>query len=359
MTTLVTGGTGFLGRHLVRKLLDQGEDVRVFTRSFDIELADQGAEIVEGSLTEAADVRRAVDGVERVYHLAGKVTRDPSRAHEMYNLHVEGTRRLFGALLDESIDKIVYASTSGTVGVGEKPDFLATDDSPMAEPIVRGWPYYLSKIYAERVCEKFVEDHDLPVVVMRPTLLLGPGDRNRSSTGDVILFLKRKIPAAMPGGISFVDVRDTAEGFISAMERGGVGESYLLGACNLPISDFMKRLEHITGLPRPKLPVPGKAAVFGSKLLDRAMSAVGLESELDPVSVEMAQYFWYIDSTKAERELDWSPRSPNETLRDTVRWIRKNHPEFAARKGRRNPPSDYVPEETVEYAEELANNKDR
>lgn len=358
MTTLVTGGTGFLGRHLVHRLLDRGEDVRVFTRSFDIELADRGAEIVEGSLTDASDVRRAVDGVDAVYHLAGKVTRDRSQAHTMYNLHVEGTRRLFGALLDESVDKIVYASTSGTVGVSDNPDFVATDDSPMAESIVRDWPYYLSKIYAERVCEKFVEDHDLPVVIMRPTLLLGPGDRNRSSTGDVILYLERKIPAAMPGGISFVDVRDTADAFIAAMDSGNVGESYLLGACNLPISDFLKRLEDITGLPRPKLPVPGKAAVFGSKWLDRAMKAVGLESDLDPVSVEMAQYYWYIDATKAKRELDWSPRSPNETLRDTVRWIQKNHPEFAAKKGRRDPPSDLVPEETVEFAEELSKKKD-
>ncbi|MGM0558303.1 MAG: NAD-dependent epimerase/dehydratase family protein [Myxococcota bacterium] len=358
MTTLVTGGTGFLGRHLVQKLLDRGEDVRVFTRSFDIELADIGAEIVEGSLTEASDVRRAVDGVDRVYHLAGKVTRDRSRAHTMYDLHVEGTRRLFGALREESVDKVVYASTSGTVGVGEDPDFLATDDSPMAESLVRDWPYYLSKIYAERVCQKFIDDYDLPVVVMRPTLLLGPGDRNRSSTGDVILFLKRKIPAAMPGGMSFVDARDTADAFIAAMERGGVGESYLLGACNLPISDFLKRLEHITGLPRPKLPVPGKAAVFGSRLLDRAMKAVGMESDLDPVSVEMAQYYWYIDSTKARRQLEWTPRSPNETLRDTVRWIQKNNPEFGEKRTRRKPPSEFVPEETVEYAEELARNKD-
>lgn len=358
MTTLVTGGTGFLGRHLVRKLIDRGEDVRVFTRSFDIELADMGATIVEGSLTEAADVRRAVDGVERVYHLAGKVTRDQSRAHTMYDLHVEGTRRLFGALLEEDIEKVVYASTSGTVGVGETADFLATEESPMAEPIVRDWPYYLSKIYAERVCQKFVKDHDFPVVIMRPTLLLGPGDRNRSSTGDVILFLKRKIPAAMPGGISFVDVRDTADAFIAAMERGGVGESYLLGACNLPISDFLKRLEDITGLPRPKLPIPGKAAVFGSRLFDRAMKAIGMESDLDPVSVEMAQYYWYIDATKAKHELEWTPRSQNETLRDTVRWIQKNHPEFATKKGRRNPPSDYVPDETVEYAEELSKKKD-
>ncbi|MFW5968171.1 MAG: NAD-dependent epimerase/dehydratase family protein, partial [Persicimonas sp.] len=108
MTTLVTGGTGFLGRHLVDKLVARGEDVRVLTRTFDPSLADRGVEVVEGSLGRAEDVRRAVEGVRRVYHLAGKVERDPRRAHLMYELHVEGTRRLLGALVDEDVEKVVY-----------------------------------------------------------------------------------------------------------------------------------------------------------------------------------------------------------------------------------------------------------
>lgn len=354
MPTLITGGTGFLGRHLVAKLLDRGEDVRVLTRSFDLELADQGADIVEGSLTDPQDVRRAVDGVDRVYHLAGKVERDRSRAHRMYDLHVEGTRRLLGALVDQDVDKIVYASTSGTVGVSKDSDFVATDDSPTVERLVRQWPYYLSKIYAERVCEKFIADQDMPIVMMRPTLLLGPGDRNQSSTGDVVKFMQKKIPATMPGGMSFVDVRDVADAFIAAMDEADPGQTYLLGAANLPVSDFFKRLEDITGIARPKLPVPGKAAVVGARLLDRTLKAFGKKADVDPVSVEMAQYFWYIDSTKARDELDWQPRAANETLRDTVRWIQKHHPQFATRSKRRTPPEEYVPKETVDFAEKMA-----
>ncbi len=354
MTTLVTGGTGFLGRHLVQKLLDRGEDVRVLTRSFDLELADLGADLIEGSLSNPADVHAAVEGVQRVYHLAGKVERERSRAHRMYDLHVEGTRRLLGALVDQDVDKVVYASTSGTVGVSKDPNFVATDDSPTAEKLVRNWPYYLSKIYAERVCRKFVADHDLPIVMMRPTLLLGPGDRNQSSTGDVVLFLQKKIPAMMPGGMSFVDVRDVADAFIAAMDKAPAGESYLLGAANLPVSDFFKRLEDITGVPGPKLAVPGKAAVIGARLLDRTMKVFGKKADVDPVSVEMAQHYWYVDSTKARDELDWKPRAANDTLRDTVRWIQKYHPEFAPRSKRRNPPAEFVPQETVDFAEKLA-----
>jgi len=357
MTTLVTGGTGFLGRHLVRKLLADEADVRVLTRSFDRELAEWGAEITEGSLTDTDDVERAVDGVDRIYHLAGKVDRRPDRAHEMYELHVDGTRRLLEAADEEEVERVVVASTSGTVGVGEHSEFVATEESAYREDLLRGWPYYLSKIYAERVCREFIEDHDLEVVLMRPTLLLGPGDVNSSSTNDVVLFLKRKIPATMAGGISFVDVRDTADAFVRAMDVGNSGDAYLLGQANLTLEELFERLEALSGVPSPNLPVPDSLMVAGAKALDSASRALGTDSEIDPISVEMAQYFWYIDSSKAERELDWSPRAPDRTLRDTIQWIRKYHPDFAGEK-RQSPPEEFVPRETLEYAEQMAKSDD-
>ena len=355
MTTLVTGGTGFLGRHLVSQLIAQGRGpVRVLTRRFDLELADLGVELIEGTLSEAADVRRAVEGVTHVYHLAGRVERDPSRAHLMYELHVEGTRRLLDALRDQPVEKIVVASTSGTVGVGTTPDFMGREGSPTTERIVKDWPYYLSKIYAERVCERFITHHKLPIVLMRPTLLLGPGDHNQSSTGDVLLFMRRKVPAALSGGLSFVDVRDTADAFIRAMDRAPAGSTYLLGATNLTLSDFFHRLADITGIPGPRLPLPDSSIALGARLLKRAMNAIGREADLDPVSVEMARHFWYIDASLARQELDWSPRSPDATLRDTVRWIEQHHPEFApASLPHRTPPPEFVPLETIEFARKL------
>ncbi|MBA2663822.1 MAG: NAD-dependent epimerase/dehydratase family protein [Bradymonadaceae bacterium] len=350
MTTLVTGATGFLGRHLVDQLLARGEHVRALTRSFDLELADLGVEIVEGDFTDPEALERAVDGVSHVYHLAGKVERDPSHAHRMYSLHVDGTRHLLAALRTQKLEKIVVASTSGTVGVGTSPNFMATDDSPTVELLVKSWPYYLSKIYAERVCQDAIDDHAMPIVMMRPTLLLGPGDRRESSTGDVVLFMQKKIPSSMSGGISFVDARDTAQAFILAMDKAPVGAKYLLGACNLTLADFFKRLEELSGVKAPWLPIPDRAALFGTKLLDAAFRSVGKRPDLDPVSVDMARHFWYIDSTRAQDELGWTPRNANETLRDTVRWIERHHPEFAPRNVRKLPPAGFVPQETLDYA---------
>ena len=349
MTTLVTGGTGFLGRHLVELLVARGEPVRVMARSFDLELADLGVELVEGSMTDPQDIRRAVEGVEQVYHLAGRVERQPKHAHLMYDLHVEGTRHLLDALRDQPVRRIVYASTSGTVGVSHDPDHVATEESPTTEQIVKRWPYYLSKIYAERVVQRFVERHELPIITMRPTLLLGPGDRKSSSTGDVLRFLERKIPATVQGGLSFVDVRDAAQAFVLAMDQGRPGESYLLGACNLTLERFFKRLSDLSGVRAPWLPLPNEAMLMGSRLLDRAMRALGREAALDPVSVEMAQHYWYIDSSKAERELGWTPRNANETLRDTIDWLRAYHPELAPDPHGKLPPEEFVPAVTLDY----------
>jgi dihydroflavonol-4-reductase len=122
---------------------------------------------------------------------------------------------------------------------------------------------------------------------------------------------------------------------------------------NLTLADYFKRLEDITGIKAPWLPIPGKAALFGSRLLDRAHRAVGKRADVDPVSVEMAQYYWYIDASKAREDLGWKPRNPNDTLKDTVRWIERHHPAFAPAKSRKAPPAGFVPPETLAYAEEL------
>lgn len=364
MTTLVTGGTGFLGRHLVERLAVRGEKVRVLTRSENPGLSALGVEVIQGSIERVEDIQRAIKGVTQVYHLAGKVERDRTKAHTMYALHVDATRLFFRALSDaqrpsgQALKKIVYASSSGTVGVGDTEGFMAYDDAPFAEQTVRNWPYYLSKIYAERVCEHFIEHHQLPIVMMRPTLLLGPGDHTESSTGDVIQFLDRKIPATMPGGISFVDARDTAAAFISAMDRAEPGSSYLLGAANMTFEEFFERLSELSGVPAPRLPMPGKAAVKGAKFLDFALRSFGRTPEIDPASVEMAQHFWYIDSSRAREELGFQPRPANETLRDTINWIRANRHTQRNNKDRRYnraaPPEEYVPRETIEFAKTIA-----
>jgi dihydroflavonol-4-reductase len=185
--------------------------------------------------------------------------------------------------------------------------------------ILAAWPYYRSKLYAERAAL----DRNAPgfeVIAVNPSLLLGPGDVNGSSTGDVAQFLEQKVPVVPAGGLSFVDARDAAAGMILAMEKGRPGERYLLSAANMSIEAFFGRLERISGVPAPRLRMPRSIGLAraGAHLLERVQKHLPMDLPLDPISAEMGQHFWYVDATKARRELGWEPRDPLVTLSETV-----------------------------------------
>ena len=227
MKLLVTGATGFLGSALVPMLVDAGHEVRALSRTGS---GPAGCEIVRGDVRDAESVERAVAGVEGLYHLAGLVSREPADARKMYELHVDGTRKLLAAAERAGVRRVVLASSSGTIGVS-RTRRVATEEDDYPIETVGKWPYYLSKIYEEKIAIE-ASHRGLPVVVLNPSLLLGPGDARMSSTQDVFRFLMGRIPVMPRGGISFVDVRDAAQAFVAALTRGNAGERHLLGAAN-------------------------------------------------------------------------------------------------------------------------------
>jgi dihydroflavonol-4-reductase len=323
--TLVTGGTGFLGSHLVRLLADEGATaLRVLSTSAPGWLEESGVETFVGSVTSPEDVRRAVEGVAEVYHLAGRVSREPGDAHLMYQLHVDGTRVLCEAAREAGVGSIVMASTSGTVAVTETGDVVPDEDWPTPLDIVSRWPYYASKVYQERVALENFNGKGRRLVLMNPSLLLGPGDERLSSTKVVLDFLARKIPTVPKGGLSFVDARDAAAAFRAAMERGAHGERYLLGSANWTFDKFFGRLERITKVPAPFLSLPSKLSLTGARALSSLYKHWKLAPPVEPAEIEMADYFWYLDSSRAQERLGFSPRDPQETLLDTVRYVRQN-----------------------------------
>ena len=192
-------------------------------------LEELGVETLAGSITSPETVARAVEGVSEIYHLAGRVSREPEDAHLMYGLHVEGTRLLCEAARGAGVKSLVMASTSGTIAVTETGDVVPDEDWPTPLDIVSRWPYYASKVYQERVALENFNGKGQRLVIMNPSLLLGPGDERLSSTKVVLDFLARKIPTVPKGGLSFVDARDAAAAFRAAMESGAHGARYLLG----------------------------------------------------------------------------------------------------------------------------------
>lgn len=319
MKILVTGATGFLGRHLVAALVDRGHAVTALCRHDDARLAAQGVAIARGDVLDAASVRAAAEGCEVVLHAAGKVSRRPEDAEDLYRIHVEGTKRVLDACRDAGVRRAVIASTSGTVAVSEDPKDVRDERAPEPTSLLARWPYYRSKLYAEKAAlDRNTKDFE--VVSVNPTLLLGPGDERLSSTSDVVNFLEKKIPFLPAGGMSFVDARDAAEAMILAMDRGKAGERYLVSAQNLSIEAFFGRLSRLSGVPAPKLRTPRSVlfAGLGVSLIEKVGGKVGFEPPVDKISAEMAQCFWYVNAAKAARELGWTHRDPGDTLADTL-----------------------------------------
>lgn len=322
---LVTGATGFLGAHLVRVLVNAGHEVVAFARKAPAEGVLPKAAIVRlGDILDPSSVKDAAAGCIGVFHCAGKVSRNPDDAEMLQKLHVQGTKSVLAACKEAGVKRAVIASTSGTVAISDDPDHIATetDETPIA--IINHWPYYRTKLFAERAALE-MNSSDFEVVSVNPTILLGPGDRDGSSTGDVRSFLEKKLPAVPGGGLSYVDVRDAAEAMWLAMQKGKPGERYLIGACNVTMGELFSRLERVSGVRAPIIPMPRmpNASRAGATLLERAMGKLGLQLPIDPVTLEMSQYFWYLDANKAETVLGWSSRDPMQTLRDTVDDLRE------------------------------------
>lgn len=319
MKLLVTGGTGFLGTHLVPKLLEAGHEVRLIGRTKPAAPGLAKAEFVQGDLKDREAVRRSLQGVEAVYHLAGLVSFQDKDARRMYELHVDATRELLRDVREAGVKRFILASTSGTIAVS-KEERIGTEDDDYPITVVGKWPYYLSKIYEEKLALEYCRKHSIPLVVLNPSLLMGPGDDRLSSTWMVVKFLNRELPAMPGGGMCFVDARDAAEAFVSALTRGELYGRHLMGV-NMSMADFFDRLERLTGVSAPRLHLPSKANVLGAKLLDRWAKLRGTKPALDPQEVEVGEHYFYVDASKAERELGFKARDPQETLHDTVQHI--------------------------------------
>src|SRR5436190_13054499 len=293
-TTLITGGTGFLGSHLVRQLVESGaKDIRVMATSIPAWLTGLGVDTFEGSVTNQEHVTRAVEGVNEIYHLAGKVSREKDDAREMYKLHVDGTRMLCDAARGSGVRTIVLASSSGTIAVTDKSDEILDETYPPPLDIIARWPYYASKAYQEMAALERFSGKDQRLIIMNPSLLLGPGDDRLSSTKVVLDFMARKIAAVPNGGLNFVDVRDTAAAFRVAMQKGRHGQRYLLGAVNWTFVKFFDRLARLTKVASPRLAFPSKVAVTGAQVIDSLFRQWKFTSPVQADEVEMAEYFWY------------------------------------------------------------------
>lgn len=337
---LCTGGTGFLGLHLIPLLLASKAKVRVLSRSppGDGEFIE-GVEYVSGSISNFQDVNRACLGVDGIFHLAGLVvhTRREEEKKRMYDTNVTGTMNVLRAAHTQKIKRVVYASSSGVIACSQYyKEHL--DDMAYCLDVVQNWPYYASKIEAEIQGKEYAAAHGIDFIMMRPSVMLGPGDVRFRSTHIILQYMDGKVPITPTGGYSFVDVRDAAMAFKVAMEKGEGGEGYFLTAINPTTSEFFDSLTLLSKSPKPKLSVPPTLLIAAVKIVDAFNQRVRGQwnSSMDPVRVEMSTHFWSASSSKAKKQLNFTPRDPKKTLTDTIRWIELNRERFGHAKGHNN-----------------------
>jgi dihydroflavonol-4-reductase len=312
---LVTGGAGFIGTHLVRALLERGDDVRVLARrttriqhleGLDIEMAT-------GDVTDRRAVRRAVAGVERVFHVAGRTSMRRQDRDAVFATNVGGTRIVMEESLRAGVERVIHTSSISAIGAAKPRG--AVDENSRFEIGHLGIAYVNSKHEAEHEALRAAA-RGLDVVFVNPTFVLGPDDPTRTSMGLVRRFLLGQIPVYVDGGLNVVDVRDVATGHLLADRKGRSGERYILGGRNFTLDRLFADLARISGFSPPITKVPLAVALGGVELAGRLR--LPLPSSHD--EVRGGALWWTARSTKAKNELGFKPRPHEETLEEAVQW---------------------------------------
>jgi dihydroflavonol-4-reductase len=325
MKALVTGGTGFVGSHLVRRLLDRGAEVRCLARPSSRldNLKDLPVEICSGDLRDLDSLKLAAKGVRVIYHCAADYRlwcRDP---REMYESNVNGSRNVCRAAFDESVERVVYTSTVGALGLngdGRPSD----EDTPVAISDMIGH-YKRSKFLAEEEVRGWVA-RGLPAVIVNPSTPIGELDIKPTPTGKIIVdFLNGKMFGYVDTGMNLVDVRDCAEGHVLAAERGRVGERYILGGQNVTLKEMFDSLARVTGVRSPETKVPHWVAETYARLENFwSVNIASRAPEVPLESVRMSRHKMWFDSSKAVAELGL-PQSPIENaLARAVEWFQEH-----------------------------------
>jgi len=316
---LVTGASGFLGWHVAHTLIARGHRVRALVRPTS-RLQDLDVEPVTGDLRDPASLERAVTGCTLVFHVAADYRLWSRHPNELYESNVTGTRNLLVAAKKADVERFVYTSTVGCIGI---PMQGVGDESQPCTLEEMSGDYKRSKFQAEQIALEFARS-GFPVVIVNPTAPVGDHDFKPTPTGKIILdFINGKMPAYIDTGLNLVDARDVALGHVLAAERGRSGERYILGCENLSLKEILDRLEKITGKKAPALQLP-YAVAYAAGVVTTAWSAVSGHPPLAPLeAVRMAKKKMFVTHAKASRELGYNPGPVDAALARAVAWFRE------------------------------------
>ena len=323
MRAFVTGGTGFIGGAVVRKLLEAGHEVRALIRpgTDTRQLDGLPVERVAGDLDGRDNLQRGIAGCDWVFHIAALYSYWGHRWDDFYRTNVEGTRQVLEAARLEGVERLVYTSSIAVLGV-HKDRTPATEDA-LGTLADRIGPYQRSKFLAEEAVREYVQQ-GLPVVIVNPSTPVGVGDHKPTPTGQIMVdFLNGRMPAYVDTGLNIVDVEDVAAGHLLAAERGRIGERYILGGENLTLRQILDLLADVSGRPRVRFRIPHSVALAWS-YVDVTLARLNPRRTpaATPEKVRLSRRYEFFDPGKAVRELGLPQTPAREALCKAVEWYR-------------------------------------
>ncbi|MGB1276844.1 MAG: NAD-dependent epimerase/dehydratase family protein [Nannocystaceae bacterium] len=309
---LLTGATGYLGANLLRRLLADGEEVRVLLRhgSGSESLAGLEVERVYGDLRDAEAVHAGMRDVTQVYHCAAKtswVAGNAASRRELFEINVIGTRNVLDAAHRAGVERVVATGSFAAVGSERSDPLLPVNEAVPYDPFARNLPYQTTKAFAEQECWKAAAT-GLDVVVATPTVLIGPHDYKLSRFGGLLCdFAHQRLRSFAPGGVEFGSIRDICEGHLLAMKSGRCGEKYLLSSEYLTADGLMELFEEVTQVPRPRMRLPGTLMGGFSRVLEAARVSERVRGWASSGIWRLMHLRRHADISKARLELGYTP----------------------------------------------------
>ncbi|HTH17650.1 MAG TPA: hopanoid-associated sugar epimerase, partial [Magnetospirillum sp.] len=315
---LVTGASGFVGSRVVRALLARGYGVRALVRpnSPRRNLDGLDVDVAPGDLNDAASLSAALDGCHALVHAAADYRLWAPDPKPMLRTNVEGTRALMLAALESGLRRIVYTSSVATLGIDS--DGPADEDTPSSLEQMVG-PYKRSKYLAEEVVRGLVAEHGLPAVIVNPSTPIGPGDIRPTPTGRIVIEAAMgRMPAHVDTGLNLVHVDDCARGHVLALERGQIGQRYILGGDDTSLAALLTEIAKHRGRKPPRIALPLAAVVPVALVAEGWGRLTGREPFVTLDGLRMARHRMYFTSTKAERELGYAHRPARLAVADAL-----------------------------------------
>ena len=325
MKTLITGANGFLGSAVLRHLLNADHEVRALLRpgSNRDNLAGLELEVMEGDLCDSASLKKAVSSCDYLFHVAADYRLWTLNPESMYQTNVEGTHLLLQYAGDAGVQKIVYTSSVATLGI-HSDRTPADEDSPVCLDDMIGH-YKRSKYLAEEEVHNLIAAKQLPATIVNPSTPIGPRDIKPTPTGRIIVdCLAGKIPAYVDTGLNIAHVDDVAWGHLLALEKGEIGERYILGGEDMSLKIILGLICEIGLRKPPKINIPHNLILPVARLIEIYADFTGVEPLATVDGINMAKKYMFFSSEKAKKNLGYQSRPGKEAIADAISWFVTN-----------------------------------